>query len=69
MLNYIYKHLFSLFSLLISFISIENKLHMDFLVFKTPYCPLFSPHFPIFTASLSNKGKHVKERILIMSNI
>lgn len=22
----------------------------------------FFPHFPIFTASLSNKGKHVKER-------
>lgn len=49
MLNYIYKHLFSLFSLLISFISIEKKLHMDFLVFKTPYCPLF---FLTFLSSL-----------------
>lgn len=59
--------LFSLFSLLISFISIEKKLHMDLLVFKTLYGPAsllppFFPHFPIFTASLSNKGKHAKER-------
>lgn len=61
MLNYIYKHLFSLFSLLIFFISIENKLHMDFLVFKTPYCPLFSLtflssllHYPI-KANMSKK--------------